>query len=314
MASESSHFTSAASRDADNPSTVTPLQPRSSDSVEATLLGKTLGTAAYMSPEQAAGETDRLGPATDIYALGATLYHLLTGQPSQQDRDVGRAVERAARAEFVPPRSVNPTVPSPLQSICLKAMSLKPVDRYGTALELTEDIERFLADERVTGAVLINAPQYKEEPSSELLANIAQRQESHYYWRVALFNKNSWLKLLRGAEYRSIFRALSSKIRDKFVPRKPTTAHVPADVSAFEELTARDVRLMLLFSDADWGWDYLHAIMGHQIQEWAKVGNPRLETVKRADHMMTPLASQDRTRNLVLDWASRLPTREEFVL
>jgi len=171
-----------------------------------------------------------------------------------------------------------------------------------------------LADERVTGAVLINAPQYKEEPSSELLANIAQRQESHYYWRVALFNKNSWLKLLRGAEYRSIFRALSSKIRDKFVPRKPTTAHVPADVSAFEELTARDVRLMLLFSDADWGWDYLHAIMGHQIQEWAKVGNPRLETVKRADHMMTPLASQDRTRNLVLDWASRLPTREEFVL
>lgn len=171
-----------------------------------------------------------------------------------------------------------------------------------------------LVDERVTGAVLINAPQYKEEPSSELLANIAQRQESHYYWRVALWNKKSWLKLLRGAEYRSIIRALSSKLKDKLGAKKPVVAHDPADVEAFDELTGRDVRLMLLFSEADWGWDYLHAVMGDRIQEWARVGNPRLETVNKADHMMTPLASQARTRHLVTDWASHLPTREEFVL
>lgn len=171
-----------------------------------------------------------------------------------------------------------------------------------------------LADERVTGAVLINAPQYKEEPSSELLANIAQRQESHYYWRVALWNKKSWLKLLRGAEYRSIIRALKSKLREKLGAKKPKLAHDPADVEAFDELTKRGVRLMLLFSEADWGWDYLHAIMGDRIQEWSRAGNPRLETIKRADHMMTPLTSQARTRHLVTDWAGRLPTREEFLL
>ena len=86
------------------------------------------------------------------------------------------------------------------------------------------------------------------------------------------------------------------------------------NIASHCELTARDVRLMLLFSEVDWGWDYLHAIMGEQIREWSQQGNPRLETVKRADHMMTPLVSQDRTQHLVLDWASRLPTREEFVL
>ena len=172
-----------------------------------------------------------------------------------------------------------------------------------------------LDDERVTGAVLINAPQYKEEPSAEMLARIAQRQESHYYWKVAIFNKSSWLKLLKGAEYRSILRVLTSKVREKLTPRRPADpAQVPADIAAFEELTERDVRLLLIFSDVDWGWDYLHAIMAPQIREWEQHGNPRLETVKQADHMMTPLASQDRTRNLVLSWASQLPTREEFVL
>ena len=175
-----------------------------------------------------------------------------------------------------------------------------------------------LVDERVTGAVLINAPQYKEEPSAELLDAIARRQESHYYWRVALFNRKSWLKLLRGAEYRAIVRVLGSKVREKFLPRKRSpvqmSPQVSADIAAFQQLTDREVRLLLLFSEVDWGWDYLHAVMGPQVREWEQQGNPRLATVKRADHMMTPLVSQDRTQNLVLDWASRLPTREEFVL
>lgn len=174
-----------------------------------------------------------------------------------------------------------------------------------------------LSDERVTGAVLINAPQYKEEPSPEMLARIAQRQESHYYWKVALFSKSSWLKLFRGAEYRSIMRVVASKLREKLASRKTVDTgpdEEPADVAAFAELTDRDVRLLLIFSDVDWGWDYLHLIMAPQIREWEQHGNPTLETVKQADHMMTPLASQSRTRKLVLEWASQLPTREEFVL
>jgi hypothetical protein len=172
-----------------------------------------------------------------------------------------------------------------------------------------------LVDERVAGAVLINAPQYKEEPSPNLLANIAKRQESHYYWRVALFNRRSWAKLLRGAEYSSIARALGSKVREIVYPRpKPEADPGSADIRAFDQLVQRDVQLMLLFSEVDWGRDYLHAILGARIAEWQTEGNPRLETVRRADHMMTPLMSQDRTQDLVLDWASALPVREEFLL
>ena len=154
---------------------------------------------------------------------------------------------------------------------------------------------------------------------SERNARIAKRQESHYYWKVALFNKSSWMKLLKGAEYRSILRVVVSKLREKLAPQPASakstgTEKEPADIAAFAELGERDVRLLLIFSDVDWGWDYLHLIMTPQVREWEQHGNPTLETVKQADHLMTPLASQERTRDLVLSWASQLPTREEFVL
>ncbi len=86
-----------------------------------------------MSPEQAAGQLDRLGPASDVYGLGATLYHLLTGRAPFQDRDVATVLDRVRRGEFPPPREVNPRVPRPLEAIALKAMALRPEDRYAYA-------------------------------------------------------------------------------------------------------------------------------------------------------------------------------------
>jgi serine/threonine protein kinase len=112
--------------------------------------GTALGTLAYMSPEQAAGRLDLVGAHSDIYGLGATLYCLLTGQApftGSAGQDVLRRVRQGA---FPPPEDVNPEVPAPLAAICRKAMSLKPQDRYPTALALAEDVENFLADEPVT--------------------------------------------------------------------------------------------------------------------------------------------------------------------
>jgi tetratricopeptide (TPR) repeat protein len=114
-----------------------------------TATGDVLGTPAFMSPEQAAGRHDAVGPASDIYGLGATLYALLTGQPPSDGDSVAEVLRRVQRGDFPPPRELRPGTPRPLEAICLKAMAREPAARYATALEMAADLERWLADEPV---------------------------------------------------------------------------------------------------------------------------------------------------------------------
>ncbi len=107
--------------------------------VAQTRTGALLGTPAYMAPEQAAGLKD-IGPATDIYALGAILYECLTGQPPFKAATVAGALEQVLHKEPVPPRALQPGVPRDLQTICLKCLQKDPLKRYATALELADDL------------------------------------------------------------------------------------------------------------------------------------------------------------------------------
>jgi WD40 repeat protein len=116
---------------------------------EETQAGAVVGTPAYMPPEQAAGDWARVGPASDIYGLGATLYVLLTGEPPFQDLRIQDVLARVRQGEFPPPRQRNRHVPPALEAVCLKAMARRPEERYPTALALAEDLERWLADEPV---------------------------------------------------------------------------------------------------------------------------------------------------------------------
>ncbi len=109
-----------------------------------------LGTPAYMSPEQARGDLEHLGPRSDVYSLGATLYCLLTGRPPVERDDVGAVLRAVQQGDFPPPRSLDPSVDRALEALCLKAMALRPEDRYGSARELAEDVERWAADQPVT--------------------------------------------------------------------------------------------------------------------------------------------------------------------
>jgi serine/threonine protein kinase len=124
------------------------LRPQSGD-YQMTQAGTTLGTAAFMSPEQAAGRIDQQGPPADIYSLGATLYALLTGRPPFTDADHFEILQKVQTGTFPPPRQVNKAVARPLDAVCCKAMALRPADRYATALELGAEVEQWLADEPV---------------------------------------------------------------------------------------------------------------------------------------------------------------------
>ena len=88
--------------------------------------GSALGTPPYMSPEQAAGQLDRLGPASDVYSLGATLYHLLTGRAPFPDGDLATVLGSGPAGRLPAASAVNPRVPRALEAICLKAMALRP--------------------------------------------------------------------------------------------------------------------------------------------------------------------------------------------
>ena len=127
--------------------------PRSASGSAETLPGSALGTPAYMSPEQARGDLDRLGPRSDVYSLGATLYCLLTGKPPLEGDDIGELLRKVQRGEFPPPRQLDPSIDQALEAVCLKAMALQPEDRYASCRMLAEDIERWMADEPVTAWV-----------------------------------------------------------------------------------------------------------------------------------------------------------------
>jgi serine/threonine protein kinase/WD40 repeat protein/tetratricopeptide (TPR) repeat protein len=131
------------------------LRPSSSLSTSGqTIAGKPMGTPAYMSPEQAAGKLEEMSPASDVYSLGATLYHLLCGRPpfAKEGSDTASMYARVQRGDFPKVRTVEHEVPPPLEAICSKAMAVKPADRYQTARALADDLEHWLADEPVAAA------------------------------------------------------------------------------------------------------------------------------------------------------------------
>lgn len=137
------------------------------DESAGTRTGAAVGTPAYMSPEQAAGDLDRVGPASDLFGLGAILYALLTDRAPYDGLGRDEAVVRARRAAFPPPRAVRRGVPRPLEAICLKAMAAEPGARYPSALALAADVERWLADEPVAA--------YREPPTVRLRRWVRKR-------------------------------------------------------------------------------------------------------------------------------------------
>lgn len=141
---------------------------RNEDSDSLTRDGSTIGTLPYMSPEQAKGNLNLIGPSSDIFSLGAILFEILTNRPPYRG-NYSEALAAAQSAIYPTPRSLSPGIHKGLEAVCLKAIAKEPVERYATPKTLAEDIEAYLADEPVAA---------RKESAWEQAARLTKRHRS----------------------------------------------------------------------------------------------------------------------------------------
>ena len=116
---------------------------------ELTLTGEVMGSPGFMPPEQASGERNKMGPTSDVYSLGAILYHALTGRAPFVGQSAGDTLQQVQNNEPVAPRLLVPSVPKDLETICLKCLQKEVARRFADAQELAEELGRFLRGEAI---------------------------------------------------------------------------------------------------------------------------------------------------------------------
>jgi serine/threonine-protein kinase len=134
-----------------------------------TQTGQILGTPGYMAPEQAGGKGKQVGPATDVYALGAILYTLLTGRPPFQGESAMDTLMQVMTAELIPPSALRPDCPPDLEDICRKCLRKCPEQRYASAQALADDLQRFLDGKPLQTEDLSRVKVPKRRPARRLL-------------------------------------------------------------------------------------------------------------------------------------------------
>jgi serine/threonine protein kinase len=144
--------------------------------VAQTNTGAIMGTPSYMAPEQAKGDIKQIGPATDVYALGAILYEVVTGRPPFHGSTLLETLDQVCRQDPIRPTRLQPNLPRDLETICLKCLEKMPERRYASAWELAEELGRYLRGEPVRArAVSVWERGYKwvrKEPDKVALAGI----------------------------------------------------------------------------------------------------------------------------------------------
>lgn len=142
-------------------------------STRETQAGTLLGTPRYMAPEQIEGVTDKIGVRTDVYGLGAILYELLTGRPPFSAPSATSLFHRILSEPPAPPSTLGPEIPASLEAIVLQTLEKDPARRYATALDLAEDLRRYLRGEPVLARIHLKRRNHRTGFFTALSATLA---------------------------------------------------------------------------------------------------------------------------------------------
>jgi serine/threonine protein kinase len=143
-----------------------------------TSTGAVLGTPAYMAPEQASGESKRVTPAADVYALGAILYEMLTGKPPFQGRTQVETIDLVRFEPTTPPSRHNKEIPPDLEIICMKCLEKDLRRRYADAAELAEDLRLFCAGEPIPMRVLSTSSKWVQTWTDRTVDSSAMKEKA----------------------------------------------------------------------------------------------------------------------------------------
>ncbi len=179
-----------------NPNTASGDEQARANQSTMTIAGQPMGTPSFMPPEQARGSTDQISELSDVYSLGATLYHLLTGKPPFAAVDVFKTMEQVLKVEPISPRVLNASVPKDLETICLKCLQKSPERRYGSAQDLADELRRYLAGEpihaRPVGLIerSIRWCRRNPWPTTAICASLIGLIVATSLWRMAVSARN----------------------------------------------------------------------------------------------------------------------------
>ncbi|NJN48839.1 MAG: protein kinase, partial [Alkalinema sp. RL_2_19] len=246
----------------DDPRTTGYVRPSGSGS-SATQAGAVLGSPPYLSPEAASGRIEEIDQASDVYLLGATLYEVLTCRPPRQGSSHYEILDLARTSDPPAPRTINKSVPRPLEAICRKAMARRKADRYHTAMEMATDLRRFLASDRVAA--------YQERPLERLARWARRHRRAIGYAAIAwlllgsgLFGVAKWREAQQlraydqGAQEVAEFRRLASDVHFLAASSDPISEEVPYYQTGAGERVGRQA----LALSEHWGTDLSRLSLG----------------------------------------------------
>jgi pimeloyl-ACP methyl ester carboxylesterase len=289
---------------------------------EALLFGKTRSLVGIMtySPETAgtdnfpavvilnAGIMHRVGPnrlhvkiARALAAMGLVVFRFdFSGVGDSKVREDALPFEKSALAET-----------QEAMDCIHETMGAERFVLMGMCSGATVAFNTACSDPRVVGGILINARMHLQGMHGELGSSIRNRTLARHYWRIAFFSSfraKNWLKAITGkVELWEIISkmVMGLKIGNILNHKKKASSKLNYVSAVLNSLSERGVRLLHIFSEGDFGLDYLHVILGKKLKEWRSDGRLEIETMQGANHSFTLLWSQEHFLNVIQEWAQR---------